>query len=301
MLWWIFFHILVFIVLALDLLVFNKKPHEVSFKEAIGWTTFWVFLALMFNAGIYFFMGSDLAAQFLSSYLLEKSLSVDNLFVFMLIFTTFNVDAKYQHKLLFWGIIGAIVMRAVFILGGMALVQQFHWILYLFGALLVYTSIKMLFSKDEDDEDIREGRLYKTIVRFLPIDSNAPNNGSFFIKDSGGFIRGTPLLLVLFIIEFSDVLFATDSIPAVLSVTNNNFIAYTSNIFAILGLRAMYFAVSSLMRYFKYLEYGVIAVLLFIGLKMLLMSFIHVSITFSLGFIVAALTTSIVASVIKKE
>ena len=285
----------VLLMLALDLGVFHRKSHEIKIKEALIWSAVWIALALCFNYGIYVFMGKEKAVEFLTGYVIEKSLSIDNLFVFIMLFTYFNVESKYQHKVLFWGILGALVMRAIFIFAGVALINKFHWIIYIFGALLVFTGIKMLFHKDEKiDPD--KNPLVRLFKKFFPV-TDQDQDGKFFIKLNGRTFA-TPLFVVLLMVEFTDLIFAVDSIPAILAITNDTFIIFTSNVFAILGLRALYFALAGITKYFYYLKYGLSAILVFVGVKMTIVDFYKIPIHYSLIVIASILVLSILASVL---
>jgi tellurite resistance protein TerC len=301
-LWWVFGAVVAFMLL-LDLLVFNRKAHEVKIKEALIWSAVWISLALIFNAVIYFVLGQKLALQFLAGYLIEKSLSVDNLFVFLLIFSYFGVPAKYQHRVLFWGIIGAVLTRMVFIFAGVKLIEKFEWMVYVFGAFLIVTGIRMLFKKDDDIHMERNliMRLFKPITDY----SAGFASGRFFYLKSGR-LWLTPLFVVLLVVESSDVVFAVDSVPAVLAVSKDMFIIYSSNIFAILGLRALYFALAGLMGMFHYLKYGLAFILSFVGLKMLAVHELEkrgheIPISIALGVIALALLVSILASIIRER
>jgi tellurite resistance protein TerC len=299
---WIGFHIFVFIMLALDLGVFHKHTHKVPVKEAIIWSGVWITLALIFDLFIYLDsdFGPTKALEFLTGYVIEYSLSVDNIFVFILIFTYFGVDSRYQHKVLFWGILGALVMRGIFIFTGVALINRFHWIVVIFGGFLVFTGIRMLFAK-EAEVDPEKNLIVKFFRRFLPVTKTLHGDKLFIIEKNK--LSATPLFLVLVIIESSDLIFAVDSIPAILAISKDLFIVYTSNIFAILGLRSLYFAIAGIMGYFRFLKIGLAFVLTFVGLKMLL-SYLHfeIPILASLGIIISILLISILASVfIKKE
>ncbi len=304
---WIIFIIFVIIMLMLDLGVFHKKNTEVRVKEALLWSAFWIMLALLFNAGIYFWGGKGKALEFFTAYILEKSLSVDNLFVFIMIFGYFHVAPKYQHKILFWGIFGALVMRAIFIFAGVALIRQFSWIMYIFGAFLIYTGIHMLFEKeDQADFNPEKNIIIRLFRKIMPVTDNNPE-GHFFVRRDG-VLYATTFFLVLLFIEASDLIFAVDSIPAVLSVSNDTFIVFTSNIFAILGLRSLYFALSGIMGYFQYLKYALAGILSFIGIKMCVNEFcaelgyhFHISNFVSLGVIIGLLAISILVSVITKR
>ena len=291
---WLAFNTLVVIMLIIDLGL-NRKSHEVSFREALSWTGIWISLALLFNAGIYFYFGETKALEFFTGYVLEKSLSVDNLFVFIMIFSYFNIPRLYQPKILKWGIIGALVMRAVFIFVGIELLEMFHWMIYLFGVILIVTGIKMAFGGEEKIEP-EKNVLVKLVKRFVPITKRL-SGGCFFINRCG--IRAaTPLFLALVLIEWSDVVFALDSIPAVFAVTRDPFIVYTSNVFAIMGLRALYFLLANVMGMFAYLKLGISFVLGFVGVKMLLADTrFEISTYFSLGVIFGVLAISIIASV----
>lgn len=297
--WWIGFHIFVFAMLALDLGVFHKKNHEVSVKESLMWTGVWISLALVFNYGVYHFIGEREAYEFLTAYVLEKSLSVDNIFVMTLIFTYFKVEQKYQHRVLFWGILGALVMRILFIVGGVALIHKFHFILYFFGAFLIYTGGKMLLSGADDEHNPEDGFIYKFAKKQFKMTEHFHNEKFFVIQD--GIRHMTPLFLVLLIIESTDLIFAVDSIPATLSVTKNAFIAYTSNIFAILGLRSLYFAFAGVVSLFRFLSYALSVVLIFIGVKMLIESWYKIPTSYSLGFVLGIIALSVVFSVLIPE
>ncbi|MBI4833097.1 MAG: TerC family protein [Candidatus Lindowbacteria bacterium] len=295
---WVAFNIFVLLMLALDLAVFHRKSHEVSIKEALEWTGVWVALALLFNVGIYFTRGSDTALKFFTGYILEKSLSVDNLFVFLLIFSYFGVASLYQHRILFWGILGALVIRAIFIATGVALMQKFHWIIYIFGPFLILTAIKMAMEKEKEIHPEKNPAL-RLFRRFANI-SDDHENGKFFVKRAGRYVA-TPLFVVLLVVETTDIVFATDSIPAILAVTTDPFIVYSSNVFAILGLRALYFALAGAMKMFRYLNYGVSAVLAFVGAKMILTEAYKIPVGIALGVVGGILLVSVIASVILPE
>lgn len=292
---WTIFTIFILLMLALDLGVFHRKAKVVSFREAIVWSIVWTVLALVFNLGLYLWEGSESGLAFLTGYLIERLLSVDNIFVFLLIFAYFNVPPKHQHKVLFWGILGALVMRAVFILAGVALIENFHWVIYLFGALLVWTGLKMAIAPTKEIHPERNP-LLKLCRRFIPItDSYADSN--FFVRVSGRYVA-TPLFVVLVAIEATDVVFAVDSIPAILAVTTDPFIVWTSNVFAILGMRALYFAAERVMKMFRYLNYGLAVILVFVGIKMLLSDWLPIPIEIALAVVVLVLGVSIAASVL---
>ncbi len=298
---WIGFHVFIFIMLALDLGIFHKHTHKVPVKEAVIWTVVWITLALLFNLFIYFEFGKTKALEFLTGYVIEYSLSVDNIFVFILIFTYFAVKPEYQHKILFWGILGALIMRAIFIFAGVALINRFHWIVIIFGGFLVYTGISMLFAKDTA-VDPEKNSIVKFFKRFLPV-TNTVHGDRLFIRQNNK-TYATPLFLVLLVIESSDLIFAVDSIPAILAISQDRFIVYTSNIFAILGLRSLYFAIAGIMGLFRYLKVGLAFVLTFVGMKMLAAYFnFEIPIVLSLVVIVSILALSILASLIvmKKE
>lgn len=293
---WIGFHLLIFLILGVDLGIFSKNAHKVPLKEALLWCGVWITVALAFNLFIFFEFGKTRALEFLTGYLIEYSLSVDNIFVFILIFSYFAVPEKYQHKVLFWGIIGALVMRGIFIFAGVALINRFHWIVIIFGGFLLVTGIKMMVQKDVH-VDPSKNPVVRFARKFLPVTEES-DIGRFFARMNSK-LYVTPLFLVLLIIESTDLLFAVDSIPAVLAVSHERFIVYTSNIFAILGLRSLYFAVSGIMGYFRYLKTGLAFILTFVGLKMVA-SFFHfeIPILISLAVIVSILIISILASVL---
>ncbi len=259
-------------------------------------SAFWIALALLFNAGIYFQMGPDPALKFLTGYLVEKSLSVDNLFVFLLIFADFKVAPQYQHKSLFWGILGALVMRAIFIAAGVTLLNQFHWIIYVFGAFLVFTGIRMLTQK-EKEMNHAENPVLKFFKRIMPVTTEF-DGGHFFIRQAGKWVA-TPMFVVLLVVETTDVVFAVDSIPAILAISSDPFIVFTSNVFAILGLRALYFALSGVLNLFHYLSHGLSAILVFIGVKMLISHHVKLHAGIALGVIIGILAISIFFSLIK--
>jgi len=295
---WLGFIAFVLGMLALDLGIFNRKAHEIRIREALVWSGVWISLALAFNLGLYFWFGSERALAFLSGYLIEKALSVDNLFVFIVVFSVFAVPAKLQHRVLFWGILGALVMRAIFIVLGSALLHEFHWVAYLFGAFLVYTGVK-LFVQRAGVVHPERNPLFRLFRRFVPsVDSY--RGGHFTIVENGK-RYATPLLLVLVAIEATDIVFAVDSIPAILAITTDPFIVFTSNIFALLGLRALYFALAAIVVKFHYLKVGLSFVLVFVGGKMLLAGVYEIPILASLGVIVALLGGAIVASLLWPE
>jgi tellurite resistance protein TerC len=303
---WILFFAMVLVILALDLGVFNKTPHIISTKEASKWTAIWVSLSFAFSGVIYWLYGTDFinnpnnltqtgaALKFITGYLIELSLSVDNIFVIAIIFTSFKIPQKYQHRVLFWGILGAIIFRGLMITFGVILINKFSWTTYLFGAFLLFTAVKMLFSKDEEDFDPKHSFVYKTIGKLIPI-THETHKEHFFIKINGKNFA-TPLFVALIIIEVMDVLFAVDSVPAILAITSDPFLVFSSNIFAILGLRSMYFFLANMLEKFSYLEYSLIAILSFVGLKMLLHDYIEIPEWASLGFIAVSLLVGILVS-----
>ncbi len=295
---WAVFAVFVLGMLALDFLVLQRDEHEIKVKEAAIWTFFWILLALIFNAGIWYFAGREMALEFITGYLIEKSLSVDNIFVFIIIFSYFGIEAKYQHKVLFWGIIGAVVMRAVFIFAGVALIERFHWIIYVLGAFLVYIGIKMAVQKEKEVHP-EKNPVLRAAGRFLRLDREY--RGSRFFVRKNGKLYATTMFIVLLVIETTDVVFAVDSIPAILSISTHPFIVLTSNIFAILGLRALYFAVSGVMRLFVYLNYGLAVILVFVGVKMLIADLYKIPVWAALGFVALTLTASILLSVLKAK
>lgn len=292
---WILFHVFLVLMLALDLGLFHRKSHQINVKEALVWSAVWITLAMIFNLGIYHWRGAEPAAQFFTGYVLEKSLSVDNLFVFVLIFSFFKVPAAYQHKVLAWGIIGALVMRAIMIFAGVQLIQRFHWILYFFGVFLIFTGIKMAFEK-ETGVHPEENPVIKLVRRLFRVTENYHDDKIFIRKE--GVLWATPLFVVIAVIEATDVVFAVDSIPAVLAVSRDPFIVYTSNVFAILGLRSLYFALAGVMDRFHLLKFGLGAVLTFVGVKMLIDSYYHIPTLASLLVVVGLLGASVVASLL---
>lgn len=290
---WVLFNLFVIAMLALDLFVFHKKSHTVSVREALGWSAVWIALALLFCAGVYRFEGSQKALEFLAGYLIEKSLSVDNLFVFLVIFSYFCVPPEFQHKILFWGIVGALVLRALFVLIGIVLIHHFHWIIYVFGGFLIFTAIRLALEKDKKME-CNKNPVVLFFKRWMPVLDNFEGD-KFFVKKSGKWFA-TPMIIVLLVVETTDVVFAVDSIPAVFAVSIDPFIVYTSNVFAVLGLRALFFALAGLMRKFHHLHYGLAFILLFVGVKMLISGFFKIPIAIALLVIVTTLTASVLLS-----
>ena len=293
---WIGFNLFVLAMLALDLGVYHRQAHAVSIKEASLWSVVWITLAMGFNAGVYFFSGPEPALQFLAGYLIEKSLSVDNIFVFALLFSYFHVPAAYQHRVLFWGVLGALVMRGLLIVLGTALLATFNWISYLFGAFLILTGIRMAFHQEEDVHPERNP-LLKLVRRLVPVTHDYDHDR--FMVRRAGHVLVTPLLLVLLVVETTDLVFALDSIPAIFAVTLDPFIVYTSNVFAILGLRSLYFVFANAMTKFYYLKLGLAVVLSFVGVKMVLADVYHIPIAFSLAVIAMVLASAIIASVVR--
>lgn len=279
-----------------DLGVLHKRAHAITFKEAGAMTALWVSLALLFAGVIWWFKGSTIALQFLAGYVLEESLSVDNMFVFVMIFHFFNIPAQYQGRILHWGIIGAVVMRLIFILVGVALIQKFTWMIWVFGGILILTGLKMAFHEDEAEADMSKNPALRLLKRFMPI-SNQLDGQNFFTRING-VLHATPLFAALLVVEFSDVIFAVDSIPAVIAISQDTFVVYTSNIFAIMGLRALYFLLAGLAGMFKYLKVGISVILIFVGVKMMIGPWYHVPIGASLGIIAGILAACISASLL---
>ncbi|MFZ2493235.1 MAG: TerC family protein [Thermoanaerobaculia bacterium] len=296
---WVIFTVAVLGILALDLGVFHRKSHAVSLREATNWTIVWVTLALAFAAGIVYFRGSQSALEFLSGYLIEYSLSVDNIFVFVLIFTSFRVPATAQHRVLFWGILGAFVMRGVMIGIGAALIATFHWVLYIFGAFLIYTGIKIALNKEPEGLEVGENAVVRFVKRHISLTEHYVDS-KFWIYENGRRLF-TPLALVLVVIETSDLIFAVDSIPAVFAVTQDPFIVYTSNVFAILGLRSLYFLLAGIVDRFYYLKHALSVILTFVGVKMVIVHWVKIPISTSLIVIAGVLTLAVIASVIRAK
>lgn len=293
---WAGFTLFVLAMLALDLGVFHHRAHAVSVREALVWTLVWIALALLFNVGVYFWFGPERALEFLTGYLIEKALSVDNIFVFLVIFSYFAVPPAFQHRVLFWGILGALIMRAIFIVLGAALLQKFHWVIYVFGAFLVFTGVKLLCQRASEVHPERNP-LFRLFTRFVPAVGDYRSSHFTVVED--GKRCATPLLLVLVCVEATDIVFAVDSIPAIFAITRDPFIVYTSNIFAILGLRALYFVLAGVMGRFHYLRVGLALVLTFVGAKMMLTDLYKIPIAASLAVVVVLLAGSIVASLIR--
>jgi len=312
--WFILFNAFIVVMLALDLGVFNRKAHAISVKEATFWSIVWVALSLCFNVVVYFMYehhwfgigtserfhltGDEAALQFFTGYLIEKALSVDNIFVFIVIFSYFGVPAKYQHKILFWGVLGALIMRSIFIAAGAALIYRFEWILYVFGAILIISGWKMMFQR-ETEVHPEKNVFIRLAKKFFPVATGY--EPPTFFRRIGGRLHITPMLLVLITVETTDVVFAVDSIPAVFAVTRDPFLVYSSNVFAILGLRALYFLLAGVMTSFHYLKYGLSIVLIFVGVKMLIADFVHVPISISLVTIGTILGVSVMASLVRTK
>jgi tellurite resistance protein TerC len=294
LLFWILFNLFVLLMLALDLGVFHRRAHAVKFREALAWSVMWIALASVFAVLVFFWRGHTPALEFVTGYVIELSLSVDNLFVFLLIFRYFHVPSVHQHKVLFWGILGALIMRGVFIVAGVGLIQRFHWIVYAFGALLVYSGIK-LFRQKEAEIHPEKNPVLRLFRRWMPV-THDYEGGKFFVRRPG--LYATPLLIVLLVVETTDLLFAVDSIPAILAITLNAFIVYTSNVFAIMGLRSMYFALAGMMEVFHYLHYGLSIVLMFVGAKMLLSHYYQIPTEWALLTVGLLLGISVLASVV---
>ncbi len=279
-------------MLGLDLGVFHRRAHTVKFREALAWSAVWIALAVIFAVVVFFWHGRTPALEFVTGYVIELSLSVDNLFVFLLIFRFFQVPAVHQHKVLFWGILGALIMRAVFIAAGVGLIQRFHWIVYVFGAFLVYSGIKLFF-QEEAEIHPEKNPVLRLFRRFVPVTRDYEGD-KFFVRRPG--LYATPLFVVLLVVETTDLLFAVDSIPAILAITRDAFIVYTSNVFAIMGLRSMYFALAGMMEMFRYLHYGLSLVLVFVGAKMLLSHYLEIPTPVALAAVAGVLAISVIAS-----
>jgi tellurite resistance protein TerC len=295
---WIFFNLFVLAILAIDLGVFHRRPHKVSLREALAWSVVWISLALLFNLGIYYFWGTEKALEFLSGYLIEKSLSVDNIFVFLMIFSYFAVPDAYQRRVLFWGILGALIMRAIFIAVGAALLTRFHWMIYIFGGFLVFSGIRMSFAGEEKLHPEKNPAI-RLLRRIMPVTTEY--HGPHFFVRLQGKLFATPLLLVLIVVETTDLLFAVDSIPAIFAITSDPFIVYTSNVFAILGLRSLYFLLADIVNLFRFLKIGLSLVLIFVGLKMMVMDIYEIPVYVSLAVVAGILTLSIIASLVLKK
>jgi len=294
MLLWAVFTIVIVAMLALDLGVFHRRPHEIRLREALTWSVVWISLAMAFLVLVYFWRGPRVALEFLTCYLIEESLSVDNLFVFLVIFSYFNVPKALHHRVLFWGIVGAVVMRAVFIVVGVTVIERFEWVVYALGALLIVTGIRMAIHEERDIHPERNPVLL-LVRRFIPVSANYVE-GHFFTRQ-GARLVATPLFVVLLVVETTDVAFAIDSVPAALAITLDPFVVFTSNIFAILGLRSLYFALAGIMPMFVYLHYGLSVILVFTGVKMIAAHWVKIPIGAALGVVAGVLALSVVASV----
>jgi tellurite resistance protein TerC len=297
LIFWILFNLFVLAMLTLDLWVLRRPAHAVKFREALGWSVMWIALAAGFAVLVYFWHGRTAGLEFVTGYVIELSLSVDNLFVFLLIFRYFRVPAGYQHKVLFWGIVGALVMRGVFILAGVGLIRQFHWIIYIFGAFLVYGGARLM-RQGSVEVHPEKNPVLRLFRRWVPVTEDY-EGGRFFVRRPG--LYATPLLVVLLVVETTDVLFAVDSIPAVLAITLNAFIVYTSNVFAVLGLRSMYFALAGMMEMFEYLHYGLSVILIFVGVKMLASHYYQIPTSITLAIVAVILLISVLASVVNPK
>ena len=296
-LFWILFNVFVLAMLVLDLGVFHRRTHTVKFREALIWSLVWIAMAAAFAVVIYFWHGRTPSLEFVTGYVIELSLSVDNLFVFLLIFRFFQVPPEHQHKVLFWGILGALIMRAAFIVAGVGLIQRFHWIVYVFGAFLVYSGIK-LFGQENAAIHPEKNPVLRLFRKWVPVTKEYEGN-KFFVRRPG--LYATPLLVVLVVVETTDLLFAVDSIPAILAITRDAFIVYTSNVFAIMGLRSMYFALAGMMEMFRYLHYGLSLVLIFVGAKMLVSHYYEIPTVVALGCVAGVLIVSVLASVVNPK
>jgi len=294
---WVLFNLFVLAMLALDLGVLNRRSHRIGFREALAWSGMWIALAAAFAVLVFAWQGHVRALEFVTGYVVELSLSVDNLFLFLVIFRYFKVPGEQQHKVLFWGILGALVMRGVFILTGVSLIRRFNWIIYAFGALLVYSGLKLL-RQGETEIHPEKNPVLRLFRKAFPVTKDYVG-GKFFVRSPG--LYATPLFVVLLVVETSDILFAVDSIPAVLAITLNAFIVYTSNVFAILGLRSMYFALAGMMEVFRYLHYGISVVLIFIGAKMLASHYVEIPTVWALASVVLLLAASILASLVHPQ
>lgn len=295
---WGCFSVFVLGMLALDLGVFHRNSHEVKVKEALTWTAVWITLAMIFNIFVYYYFDKEKALEFFTAYVIEKSLSVDNIFVMIMIFSYFNVPNQYQHKVLFWGILGALVMRVIFIFAGIELIHKFHWLIYIFGGFLVFTGVKMVTSGEAQLQP-EKNPLVKLARKLFSVTESFEGD-KFFVKRAGKTLA-TPLFIVVILIEGTDLIFAVDSIPAILAISEDPFIVFTSNVFAILGLRSLYFALSGIEKYFQYLKYGLATILVFVGAKMCLADLVKIPVEISLIVIVFILTISMLASVIFKR
>lgn len=290
---WTGFCVFVLGMLALDLGVFHRKAHAVSVKEALVWTGVWITLSMLFNLFVYSYFGKEKALEFFTAYLVEKSLSIDNIFVMIMIFSYFSVPDSYQHKVLFWGILGALVMRIIFIFAGIELIHKFHWLIYIFGSFLLITGLRMVFGEDKPIEP-EKNPLVKLVRKLFPVTNSFEGDNFFVRKDHKTY--ATPLFVVVVLIEGTDLIFAVDSIPAIIAISEDTFIVYTSNVFAILGLRSLYFALAGIEKYFTYLKYGLATILMFVGIKMCITDFYKIPVEISLIVISFLLAVSMIAS-----
>lgn len=295
---WGSFSLFVIGMLALDLGVFHRKSHSVSVREALTWTAVWIALAMLFNLFVYHYFDKQEALEFFTAYMVEKSLSIDNIFVIIMIFSYFRVPDAYQHKVLFWGIFGALVMRVIFIFAGIELIHKFHWLIYVFGAFLIVTGARMVFGEDKP-MDPEKNPIVKLVRKIFPVTASFEGDRFFVKRDSR--IWATPLFIVVMLIEGTDLIFAVDSIPAIISISEDPFIVYTSNVFAILGLRSLYFALAGIEKYFTYLKYGLATILVFVGIKMLIADFYKIPVEISLIVIAFLLAISMIASVVVRK
>lgn len=298
---WGGFNLFILVMIAIDLGVFNKSAHKITVKEALTWSVIWIALAMLFCGGLYYWQGHEIALQFLSGYLIEKSLSVDNIFVFLLLFSYFKVKSEHQHIVLEWGIIGALLMRGALILLGTALIQRFEWVMYIFGAFLVYTGIKMGVQGEDEEVDPTSNPVFKLARRMFPV-TDGYRDRKFFVMEKGKRFA-TPLFLVLLVVETTDLVFALDSIPAIFAVSRDAFIVYSSNVFAVMGLRSLYFALAGIMDTFHYLKIGLAVILTFVGAKMIVEEWLHIETWMTLTTIGVVLLLSVLASLVwpKKE
>ena len=294
---WGSFSLFVIGMLALDLGVFHRKSHSVSVKEALTWTAVWIALAMLFNLFVYHYFDKEEALEFFTAYVVEKSLSIDNIFVIIMIFSYFRVPDSYQHKVLFWGIFGALVMRVIFIFAGIELIHKFHWLIYVFGGFLIVTGARMIFGEDKPI-DPEKNPIVKLVRKMFPVTESFEGDNFFVRRDNK--LWATPLFVVVMLIEATDLIFAVDSIPAIIAISDDPFIVYTSNVFAILGLRSLYFALAGIEKYFTYLKYGLAAILVFVGVKMVIVDFYKIPVEISLIIISFLLAISMIASVVVK-
>jgi tellurite resistance protein TerC len=292
---WTIFGAVVAVMMALDLGVFHRRAHAVKFKEALAWSAVWLLLAMAFMGLVYWWRGPQVALEFLTGYVIEESLSVDNLFVFLLIFSYFKVSAHHQHDVLFWGILGALVFRAIFVVAGVTLIHRFEWIIYVFGAVLIISGIKMGFEKDKEIHP-EKNPVLRLFRKLMPVTDHF-ENGKFFVRRDAK-VLATPLFIVLLVVETTDIVFAVDSVPAVLAITTDPFIVYTSNVFAILGLRSLYFVLAAFVDLFHYLHYGLSAILVFVGAKMIVADFFKIPTGIALSVVAGILVVSVAASLI---